>query len=194
MPISNLFYFYKDTDITEVLEERLLEEGLENSDIHVLGAMSSCQKGQLTAFVKGNREAFPTGKVLLIPYNIGYAHWVGILLEYDDNGAPKRAEYMDSMRGSPTPSIKKEISDIDPRFNLRTKKAARQYDFTSCGAYTIENLLKAVVNDKPLKFQGTMWATRAKHAECQKRRAARRLNLVAVNSKNSEDGGSKNRF
>lgn len=186
MPISNLFYFYKDTDMNDVLEERLLEEGLENSDINVLGAMSSRAKGQLTEFVKENRQAFPDAKILLIPYNIGYAHWVGILLEYDEHGAPKRAEYMDSMRGSPNASIIKEIADIDQRFKLNNRKSARQYDFTSCGAYTIENLLKAVVNDKPLNFQGTMWATRTRHAECQKRRTERRLNpVVEENPKNN---------
>lgn len=166
MGIKNFLYFYKDTDINVIMEERLRQEEL-GSEITVLGAVSALQGGQLSDFVKENRSAIPDNRILLIPYNTGYAHWVGVLLEFDTNGQPLRAEYMDSLGFPPSAALKMEISSIDKRFKLQVNRCLRQYDLSSCGGFMIENLLRSAANGKPLKFQKTSSrAIRQCHADC----------------------------
>lgn len=144
-------YQYEDMDIQAILSSRtkeLFETSPEFSgnSIHVLAAVDNIMPGQLSQRLIQEKEGNHGKRILLIPYNLGNYHWVGLLIEINENEEVVRAEYIDSLNGSASISrnLQEQLTSVYPHCSFESRDLLRQKDSTSCGAYTIENLLLAI--------------------------------------------------
>ncbi|HQY22128.1 MAG TPA: ankyrin repeat domain-containing protein [Gammaproteobacteria bacterium] len=151
----NSAYQYEDNDIQVILSARLQQLQIQNKQLFtkplaVLAAVDNIVGTQLEHRLKQEQEAnnHRCACVLLIPCNLRNAHWVGILLELRIDRTISRAEYVDSNDSHPTvPStFQEQLQNVYPNAPLITvRKSLQQTDGSSCGAYTIENLLTAAL-------------------------------------------------
>ncbi|ACE06367.1 hypothetical protein Aasi_1015 [Candidatus Amoebophilus asiaticus 5a2] len=144
--IINNEYQYEDNDIQAILTARLRNLPTNSKPIHVLAAVDNIVPDQLKKRLEQDRVHNNGDRILLIPCNLGSYHWVGILLEVSANGKVIRAEYTDSLNTSNNISIdfQQQLNKIYPNCILQSHSLLKQDDVTSCGAYTIENLLLAL--------------------------------------------------
>ncbi|MHB9147984.1 MAG: tetratricopeptide repeat protein [Candidatus Amoebophilus sp.] len=175
--VVNSQYEYEDNDIVTILRSRLTELAKQSpayifKQVDILGPVDNIMPNQLKKVLlqdkqhNNNRE-----RVLLIPCNLGMCHWVGVLLKIDTNQRVTQAVYVDSLEGADKafPDFERQIQDVYPGCNVQTLPLLKQNDTTSCGAYTIENLL-LVFQDKPAPLINTEEIRRL-HLECLKKHA-----------------------
>ena len=158
----NLKYQYEDVDIQAILKARLeiLKNPHTESNIEIWAIIDNLENPGETSLkkrleqIKGSPN---NSKTHLIPFNVGGGHWVGILLELGLNGELKRAEYMDSLTTSQNviDALKAQLQAVYPNAvftqpeNTLKQTNTKQTDYTSCGAYTIENLLASALKINP---------------------------------------------
>lgn len=151
----NTKYQYEDSDINAILEARIKQLGKEQN-FYCLAAVSNISvpnqvEGQLTTALKSyNAANLNATKKLLVPFNLGNNHWVGIVLDVKD-GRLQAVKCIDSLNGAGTinETIKQEIAVVYPEIRsltIQNLSLLTQTDGTTCGAYTIENLLLAAQN------------------------------------------------
>ena len=169
----NLQYQYEDHDIQAILSSRVEELYATKpplKPVHVLAAVDDIVDGQLTQRLRQEIEDHNNDdktRILLIPCNLGNFHWVGILVDFKDNGEIERAIYIDSIIGNnkPAKNLKDQLQLVYSNCNLKVHKLLQQSDATSCGSYTIENLLLAVQHKKAGALIGAT-EIRGQHLEC----------------------------
>lgn len=142
----NLDYLYQTEEINALL--RIFpKKDSKGNPIYCLDAYGNLDRniGQeaLSQLIKKHQPPM----TIVIPYNEGNAHWVGIVVRIE--GVNKGTiQYIDSLQrpdafnNSP---IKGDLEKIfgklksDPTLNL-----LKQEDYKACGAYTVENLMLAI--------------------------------------------------
>jgi hypothetical protein len=153
-PKINSTYQYEDNDIQAILMVRLKQLRAQNPElikpVEILAAVDNIAGTQLEDRLKQEQKAnnYRGAYILLIPCNLGNAHWVGILLELRIDRTISRAEYVDSNDPYPTvPSIfQEQLQNVYPNAPLiKVRTSLQQTDSSSCGAYTIENLLMSAL-------------------------------------------------
>jgi serine/threonine protein kinase len=151
-PNINSAYQYEDNDIQAILVARLQQLRAQTPllfirRIEILAAVDNIVDLQLESRLKEEAKNHQGGRILIIPCNLGNAHWVGVLLTFKPNGQVSRAEYIDPLTTHPAvPEIFQiQLQKVYPRVRFEPRTILRQDDYTSCGAYTIENLLIAAL-------------------------------------------------
>lgn len=141
-------HWYEAEELSAVLEARLAKLNQQQSEeISALACFTDLAPNQFSTFVEKDRGENPTARYQLIPYNLGNNHWVGICLEYYYDNEPKEAKYMDSLNPD-SKSIKEAIRielnslGFDDGMIHKVNNFTQQ-DGSSCGAFTVENLLWA---------------------------------------------------
>lgn len=174
----NLQYQYEDHDIQAILSSRVEELYATTPPlklVYVLAAVDNIVDGQLTQRLQQDIESYTHDdktRIVLIPCNLGNFHWVGILVEFKYNGEIERAIYIDSLtdHNKPTKNLNEQLQSVYSSCNLKVcnlkvYKLLQQQDTTSCGAYTIENLLLAIQHKKANKLIEAK-EIRLQHLEC----------------------------
>lgn len=146
----NVDYLYEDNDINAIFAARLQDKALPN--VYRVSATTSdvmaSGKPEFVGAIEAEllRQKGKEG-ILLVPYNQGGDHWVGLMLPFDKNGKIQEMNYINSLNSAH--ELNKIAMHLEnagclasecPCNNLNLLK---QNDFSTCGAYTIENLLYA---------------------------------------------------
>ena len=144
-------YIYEDYDMWAILNLRLQQENLNN--VFIIPPISTLESNQLQIQLQEeqNRNHATPNRTLLIPYNLGNYHWVGIVIQVENNRATKFT-YYDSILAdgenseyySAISNTFKSVYGIEISENLGF--GLRQRDNTSCGPLTIENLINAALH------------------------------------------------
>lgn len=159
----NIVYQYEDNDIQAILSARLKQFWVQNfpftKPVEVLAAVDNIMGMQLESRLTQELRIHQSARICLIPCNLGNAHWVGILLEFNAAGQVSRAEYIDSLKSKTIipETFKKQLQQVYPNAHFKIRELLRQDDYSSCGAYTIENLLVAALgipSPKPDTIRG----------------------------------------
>ncbi|MGD0465535.1 MAG: hypothetical protein ABSA84_02445 [Gammaproteobacteria bacterium] len=159
-PAANVAYEYTAEDLILMFKCRLVDQfgGImhevpyhDGKPIYLLGAIDNIgqEKDPLISRLRGHyaeQPGSPGPYVIVIPCNLGANHWVGIMVEVDNNHKVVRAEYINSMGGEIPPTWQRQLEAVYPGIRLQQKHLLKQSDSTSCGVYTIENLLLSVIN------------------------------------------------
>ncbi len=167
-PIINKTYQYEDNDIQAILAARLQQlrtqnAGLFINPIAILAAVDNIAVLELESRLRQEAKCNKGARTLLIPCNLGEAHWTGILLVFSTEGQILRAEYIDSLTTDTAvpETFQVQLWKVYPTACFRTRSLLHQDDYTSCGAYTIENLLTMALGIP--SFETTAEAIRSLH-------------------------------
>lgn len=145
-------YWYEDTEMKSILETKLAQHQnrTQNSNpIHVLGPLDNMSPyGLIEALIDHDRKP----GVVIIPFNLGRLHWVGLLLEYDFLGCLVRANYYDPQGRTSGHFLNTALAIMSRNNDTVSKWAAiqeeagliKQTNNSDCGPCTIENLFSAV--------------------------------------------------
>lgn len=148
----NADYQYEDVDMYRILQAEVANLGLDN--VAVVPPVDNMHAGQLTQRLRGVGAVHPgpgQTATLLVPFNIGNYHWVGIMIVVSggdgsgdgSGGATTIVRYLDPLGGmrSMAPEVLAEIRAVFPHATQESAHRVLQIDGTSCGPLTIENLL-----------------------------------------------------
>lgn len=148
---ANPDYQYEDVDMYRILQTELAQLALPN--ITIVPPTDDMNPGQLTQRLNetnpGNRAV---NRTILIPFNIGNYHWVGIVIVLGQSvlNIPPNAivRYLDPLPGFRpiAAEVLNEIRAVFPGAEVENASRLLQIDGTSCGPLTIENLLRQVRN------------------------------------------------
>lgn len=133
--IANISYWYDDSDIRNVIRNRL------GDSVYIAPAIPSNTELIKDVVAAALLEA-QTGKPALIPVNLNNNHWTGIVIRTKLDGI-----YNDSF-GIPIGGVSTQsgqyieaIKKILPTSEIVDLKVHQQNDGSSCGAFTAENLI-----------------------------------------------------
>jgi len=156
-PRINIAYQYEDNDIQAILAARLQQLRKENSQlfikpIGILAAIDNIIGNQLENRLRQEAKDHHGARILLIPCNLENAHWVGMLIAFGVDEKVLRAQYIDSFTTcSVVPqTFQEQLQKVYPGVFFESHVLLQQNDYTSCGAYTIENLLLAALGIQSL--------------------------------------------
>jgi hypothetical protein len=150
----NLDYEYEDVDINAILDAYVQHNRARLPNLEIIGAVDNIYPAQLEDRLRHAQENY-RGRTLLIPYNLGNYHWVGLLVELDETGQPRRAICCDPLgtNKETLKSIDKYFKRVFPTCEINYVNYLRQSDATSCGAVTIDNLLMLAASSKTTEFR-----------------------------------------
>lgn len=137
-------YLYEDNDIQAILSLMVQQHNLQN--VHVMAAVDDIAGGELYQRLQAD---FATNqglaRKLLIPYNLGRYHWIGILVNIGANEETVTVEVMDPNQGTvgyvAPPRVTDEVKRLYAEATITSAAHLLQQDGTSCGVLTIENLI-----------------------------------------------------
>jgi hypothetical protein len=161
----NSDYEYEDQDITAILNARIRQyNGLVgNTPVYQMASIDTITQNQLIQRLNDDKDNNPQGRrIVLIPCNIGNYHWVGLLLEFDENNACIRAEFMNSTHSEIPPTLQNQLQYFYHRDFETYHNVIKQNDGTSCGACAIENLILRMLKLNPPE-NVNMFQLRAQH-------------------------------
>jgi hypothetical protein len=154
IPDINPDYLYENEDMETILNIMVQENNL--NDIYILNNISNLVDQQLkTELQKELLQNHGKKRKILIPYNIGNIHWIGILLDIEANEASVKVYIMDPSPGAdlkkknvavPDQSITQQIKEVYDNMAIEVVNHLVQQDATSCGVLTIENLIERAKN------------------------------------------------
>ena len=172
-------YQYEDIDIQAILASRIKEETQHfPKPVQLLGAVDNISDTSIVyrqleqRLQQDQKEHTKQGikkeRIILIPCNLGLSHWVGILVEFQEDGKIARAEYIDSLTETMVvpQSLQDQWSKVYKNDVLQIKNLLKQKDMVSCGVYTIENLLLSARNVDILPEDIGAKKIRQLHLEC----------------------------
>jgi len=144
----NLDYQYDDEELLGILSARLSQLKLPLIFIpeHAVGTSAISLKQYLKEEQQANRES--GARTLLIPYNVGGYHWLGVLISINAQQRISEIKVINSLEGKHYDEILlkaiREAHEIYPELQTKTIQSLKgwlQADGTSCGPLTVENLL-----------------------------------------------------
>ncbi len=161
--VPNTVYQYEDNDIQAILSVRLQQLRIQNpqrfnTPVEILAAVDNISGSQLENRLRQEANSHQGTRTLLIPCNLGNAHWVGMLLELNAEGQISRAECIDSLKTTSTipETFQIQLKKVYPEAHFEPRLLLEQDDYNSCGAYTIENLLMSTFNIKSVEETETI--------------------------------------
>jgi len=145
---ANNNYKYEDYDMWAILNLRLQQENLNN--VFIISPIGSNNltvlSEQLTEEIERNKDM--PDRIILIPYNLGNNHWVGIYIQIENNKALDFTYYDSNLpkMGAPIAYLDisaklKELYGEEIKANMGS--GLRQVDEASYGPLAIENLINA---------------------------------------------------
>lgn len=146
--ITNPKYFYRDHDIWRLLNLRCQQES--SSNAIVMPPISNLEGDLFSQQLQeeaSRNESIPN-RILLIPYNIGNFHWIGIAIQITNNNITS-CTYYDSLPQQETTiesilmQLKNDLKSLNYNGGIIRGEGFMQPDSTSCGPLTIENLVNA---------------------------------------------------
>ncbi len=147
----NNHYQYEDYDVLTILNLRLQQENL--NDVSVIPPLSTLEGDQLQIQLQGeqNKSHATPNRTILIPYNLGNYHWVGIVIRVENNHATEFTYYDSSLPDNEISEYYLQLFDTLSKFykvDIKGNVASglKQRDGTSCGPLTIENLINAALH------------------------------------------------
>ncbi|MDJ0756511.1 MAG: hypothetical protein QNJ45_23460 [Ardenticatenaceae bacterium] len=146
----NLNYLYEDVDMV-----RLLNHQMQNQpDVTVLPPADNIFGRQLEQRLGEENQQNGGDRTILMPYNIGNYHWVGIGIRIE--GDTVRVAYMDPLTagGTVPQNVIDEIRAIYPNANFYLLPHTMQNDHTSCGPITVQNLADFALGSLPENSSG----------------------------------------
>ena len=171
-----------------VLNLGLEQAGLDN--VHVIPPADNIYGSQLADRLQEEREQQNNqDRTILVPYNIGLYHWVGIAIGVNAANDQLTVNYMDPLRSNAAlpANIRAEIERIYPEavINVNQVNYHIQNDNTSCGPITIRNLMDAARNTPP-RQPTYFWMI-------QVRRIFVKRNVDLVNDQDGDNGAFETR-
>ena len=114
--------------------------------VHVLAAVNGSIDGQLEERLLEVSGQDPGKRITVVPYDVGNAHWIGILIEFDSDELIERSEFIDPVKGSDfvPEKLQQGFTRVFPNYMLRPKTGIKLEDRTKSAKLTISNLLSAV--------------------------------------------------
>lgn len=137
-------YLYEDNDIQALLTIQAAQHNLQN--VHIMAAVDDVTGGQLRQHLVDNAQHHNgTARTLLVPYNMGRYHWIGVLIRIAANERDVTVEVMDPLRATRNYEVPARITqEVRAQYNRAVITAVAhklQDDGSSCGVLTIENLI-----------------------------------------------------
>jgi hypothetical protein len=145
----NTAYEYEGEDVTRALHACLNEINNQVDGIPIIAwngvnaiTADSLKNALLEEREIADKKEGSKARIVLIPCNIGDYHWVGLSIKFNEAGHCEKAEFINSTRGNVPITLNIQLAEVYPdqsfteRFDLY-----QQADGTSCGAYTVENLI-----------------------------------------------------
>lgn len=138
-------YLYEDNDIYTILHLLIAQHGLQN--VHVLPPVDNIVNTQLRQRLQEESvsNGINSARKILIPYNKGNYHWIGILLDISANQAQVNAYVMDPAQRTDAyvndAAISDEITHVYANAVVQAATHLIQQDGSSCGVLTIDNLI-----------------------------------------------------
>lgn len=145
---ANNQYKYDSNDVTRILNLRLEQEQGNLSNVFPIAAIGDLDHAQLRTQLEeeSQRNGATLNRTILIPYNLGDSHWVGIVIRLAANQVPT-INYYDSLGQNINQQILEELKTIyRDTVNPVTATGLTQTDMTSCGPLAIENLINDAGN------------------------------------------------
>lgn len=146
-PLTPELYWYEDVEMNLILLHAIA-----NREYRSIGGMSIDIKGPFDnlspyGLARALIEHEKKEGILLIPFNIGLLHWVGLELVYT-GGILISANYYDPMGGKVPAFLNLILKEIDHGVlkwtAVKDERLIRQVNGSDCGPCTIESLLAAV--------------------------------------------------
>jgi len=143
-------YWYEDREMRRILEAEISKHKYKTKQgkpVSILGPIDNITSYDLELVLA---EHSRKQGIVLIPFNKGGLHWVGLILEYDTTKKLIRADYYDSLGNNADKrlnvSLKNATQKTDPvrQFNVIKKGLITQKNGSDCGPCTIENLLAGI--------------------------------------------------
>lgn len=148
--VANMIYEYDGVDINELLLLRAQEAGLNlNGEIILLPPLSNAGnllteqlREEMLRYEEGSAE-----RTVLIPLNIDNIHWVALAVRFSQGNDVVSIQYIDPMGDSifehDIPGeIRSALRAVYGPIYIENLLLLRQTDTTSCGALTVENLIR----------------------------------------------------
>ena len=145
-------YWYEDNDILTILKSRVIQNSNRTRDglpVYILGPLDNVSSYSLKeALASHNRQL----SKVLIPFNLGQLHWVGLVFEYDGSQNLIKADYYDPQGNNPPDFLNlvlqsmEKVGDTTNKFKSiqDSDGLIHQTNGNDCGPCTIENLLSAI--------------------------------------------------
>ncbi len=145
-------YWYEDNDMLKILESRLQQhenKTKEGQPVYVLGPLDNMDRDGFRRALTSHGQR--TG-IILIPFNLGQLHWVGLLLVYDLKQNLTKANYYDPEGGDVPELLNATLQSLIRETDIITQfypikdidGLIRQINGHDCGPCTLENLLYAI--------------------------------------------------
>lgn len=182
----NMHYEYCDTDINALLLLRAQEEGLDLDKTVLMPPLDNMGDNISEQLYKERArymehvltgETKPIARTILVPVNLNNIHWVGLVIRLDKDNQVSRIQYIDPLGDSTSEdSIPEEIRGslsiaYERKNYVENLLLLRQTDKTSCGALTVENLIRAAQErfDTEVAHEETTKIIRKQHVELLER-------------------------
>jgi len=142
-------YLYEDNDIYTIINLLIAEHHLNN--VHVIPPVDNIVSSQLRQRLQEEAAGrIDVARKVLIPYNKGNYHWIGILLDITANQAQVNAYVMDPAQNTNAyvndPAISNEIIHVYANAAIQAASHLIQQDGSSCGVLTVNNLIALARN------------------------------------------------
>lgn len=135
-------YLYEDNDMYALLNQLIVDHQIPNA--YVVPPCDNIIGQQLrTSLETELHEHQGTDRKVLIPYNIGNYHWVGIYLDISNNEAAVNVSYMDPLTAAEAipANVTQEVRAVYAEAAIAVAARNLQTDASSCGPITIKNLI-----------------------------------------------------
>ncbi|CAF1383928.1 unnamed protein product [Adineta steineri] len=135
----------ENVDVQSILSSRLKEFQDFSKSIYVLTAVDGHIDGQLKERLEQAKMNYTGGRIILIPYNLGNSHWIGLIMKFKMNEEIERAFFIDPVEDSNfnPEKLKNLFSEIFPHTVLRSRPVQHQIDQSHSALFISENLVKA---------------------------------------------------
>lgn len=149
-PKINCNYQYQDAELQSILSSRLLQALQLFSEkllkpIYLLTSVNMDLNDCLEHSLQKDQYSRGGQRIIIIPCDLGDLHWVGILIEFTNDGI-KRAEYFDPAKqvNSVPIYLQQQFAKVYNNNVLQFKSLLKSPNTVNCGVYLIENLVLAV--------------------------------------------------
>ena len=165
--VANPAYEYEDQDINILLniQVSLLQPTYSNTLFDVLGAMSNVHPEHISHALQKRLAQLRTGPSftqyhLLLPYNLGNYHWVGLIITLNLAFQPITAQYSDSLPRQKTipKALIKELQKVWPQLTLKSVDLFKQSDMKACGVLMVDNLMEMAYPQQDVLFPSMLSA------------------------------------
>ncbi|CAF0898603.1 unnamed protein product [Adineta steineri] len=118
--------------------------------VHVLVDVDANISNQLEERLHEVKDKYTGEYILIIPYDSGNFHWIGLLIQFKDDKQIQRAVYIDPVNESNYSPIKlqEQFNKVFSNFILQPRTALHRGNQTESASLIVKNLLEAIAESK----------------------------------------------